>query len=123
MIIKIEKILRTLLLENGFINVYCNQFGSEIENGILIRRDGSFEINNYLPIENARVFILCREKHPEIAMERALEINNFLHKKEHFMIQNVSILGIFQNIGISPLVDDDTDLFQTFCYYEVKYLK
>jgi len=119
----IEELLRTYLIEQGFSNVYCNEFPNDVRQGILIKRDGSGVIDDYLPIDEARVLILCRDSHPQDSMKMALKIQKLLHRQERLQIKGNIILSILQNTGISYFYDNDTGLDQHLSYYFVKYFE
>jgi len=98
-----------LFLRNGIPGVTVNtkEFGNTTpDKAILIRRIGSFGGDEYNPIDNARILIVCRDTSAKKATALYNQVRNLFHRKGNYMAGEVSVLWSMENAGPNDSNDD-----------------
>jgi len=122
----VEKVIKSHLLNQGITTpVYLQSFPVNAEKkAIFVRRDGSYGVDIYLPIDYARVQICCRAEHPSDALDLALRIKDILHRggPEYWGTSPDRAYVYHCEINAGPIRYDDpeTELCQQVMFFILK---
>ena len=89
------------------VTVNILEFGSTTpDKAILVRRLGSFGTEQYNPIDNARIMIVCRDSSAKKATALYNQVRNLFHRKGNYWAGEISVLSSMENAGPNDGKDD-----------------
>ena len=123
-IVEIEPLVKTFLESNGIVDpIFLQGFGRDGANqAIAVRRDGTGELPDNLPIDVPIVEIVARAAHPQTSFGMQKAIGDLIQGLDTTTVGSVQFLNGKLISGVDRVDIEDLRLFAHVASYQIRVL-